>query len=279
VRQLQYFLAFVEGDTATMTEVVKWGMGTPGAEPFMILFQSSAELYHGHLGEAQELAQRAQEAAARSGEREAMALMRVVHAPGEAAIGATVSARKGADEALALDPKGNQDLESSAALTFALLGETAKARKLVEQINKEAPLDTMVQTYTLPTIRAAIEVTSNHPSEAIDLLKIAEAHELGATNVPPNGVYPAYVRGLAYLKLGQGQQAAAEFHKVVDNPGVVRLYLQGALAHLQLGRAKAMAGDKVAARKSYQDFLTLWKDADPDIPIYKQAKAEYAKLQ
>ena len=183
VRQLQYFLAFVEGDTATMTEVVKWGMGTPGAEPFMILFQSSAELYHGHLGKAQELAQRAQEAAARSGEREAMALMRVVHAPGEAAIGATVSARKGADEALALDPKGNQDLESSAALTFALLGETAKARKLVEQINKEAPLDTMVQTYTLPTIRAAIEVTSNHPSQAIDLLKIAEAHELGATNV------------------------------------------------------------------------------------------------
>ncbi len=279
VRQLQYFLAFVEDDTATMKEVVKWGMGTPGAEPFMILFQSSAELYHGHLGKAQELAQRAQEAAARSGAREAMALMRVVHAPGEAAIGASVSARKAADEALALDPKGNQDLESSAALTFALLGETAKTRKLVEQINKEAPLDTMVQTYTLPTIRAAIEVTSNHPREAIDLLKIAEAHELGATNVPPNGVYPAYVRGLAYLKLGQGQQAAAEFQKVVDNPGVVRLYLQGALAHLQLGRAKAMAGDKVAARKSYQDFLTLWKNADPDIPIYKQAKAEYAKLQ
>jgi tetratricopeptide (TPR) repeat protein len=254
-------------------------MGTPGAEPFMILSQSSAELYHGHLGKSRELAQRAQEAAARSGEREAGAIMRVVHAPGEAAIGATVLARKAADEALALDPKGNGDVESPAALTFALVGEAAKARKLVEQINKEWPLDTMVQTYTLPSIRGSIELTSNHPREAIDVLKIAEAHELGATNVPPSGVYPAYVRGLAYLKLGQGQQAVVEFRKVLDNPGVVRLHLQGALAHLQLGRAQAMAGNKAAARKSYQDFLTLWKDTDPDIPIFQQAKAEYAKLQ
>jgi eukaryotic-like serine/threonine-protein kinase len=279
VRQLQYYLAFFADDTATMSGVLKWAMGRPDAEPFIVLFQSSAELYHGHLGKARELAQRAQEAAARSGAREAVAIMHVVHAPGEAAIGATVLARKSADEALALDPKGNGDVESPAALTFALVGEAAKARKLVEQINKESPLDTMVQTYTLPSIRASIELTSNHPREAIDVLKIAEAHELGATNVPPSAVYPAYVRGLAYLKLGQGQQAAAEFRKVVDNPGVVTLHLQGALAHLQLGRAQAMAGDKAAARKSYQNFLTLWKDADPDIPIYQQAKAEYARLQ
>ncbi len=162
--------------------------------------------------------------------------------------------------------KGNGDVESPAALTFALVGEAAKARKLIEQINKESPLDTMVQTYTLPSIRASIELTSNHAHEAIDCLKIAEAHELGATNVPPSAVYPAYVRGLAYLKLGQGTQAAAEFRKVVDNPGVVRLHLQGALAHLQLGRAQAMAGDKAAARKSYQDFLTLWKTPIPTSP-------------
>ena len=279
VRQLQYYLAFFEGDAATMKELGKWGMGRPEYEPFVIMLQSSAELYHGHLGKAQELAQRAQESAARSGAREAVAIMRVVHAPGEAAIGATASARRAANDALAVDPKGNQDVESPAALAFAMLGEVVKARSLVDQMNKESPLDTMVQTYILPTINASIGLTLNRPREAIDTLAITKSHELGKTSVPPTGVYPAYVRGLAYLKLGQGQQAAVEFQKILDNPGVVKLHLQGALAHLQLGRAKAMAGDKAAARTAYQDFLTLWKDADPDIPIYKQAKAEYAKLR
>jgi serine/threonine protein kinase/tetratricopeptide (TPR) repeat protein len=279
VRQLQYYVAFFEGDTATMKEMAKWGVGRPEYEAFAIMFQSSSELYHGHLRNAQELAQRAQESAARSGPREVVAIFRVVHAPGEAEIGATASARKAASEALALDPRGNQDVESPAALAFAMLGEVAKARSLVDQMNKESPLDTMVQTYILPTISASIELTLNRPREAIDTLAVTTSHELGETRVPPTGVYPAYVRGLAYLKLGQAQQAAVEFQKVLENPGVVKLHLQGALAHLQLGRARAMAGDKVAALKSYQNFLTLWKDADPDIPIYKQAKTEYAKLR
>jgi len=146
-------------------------------------------------------------------------------------------------------------------------------------MNRESPLNTIMQSYTLPTIRAVLELKSNNPTKAIDLLQVAEPYELGDLPMPPNALYPAYVRGLAYLQLGHGKQAAAEFQKVIDHPGVVLLHHQGALALLQLGRAQVMMGDNAAARKSYQDFLTLWKDADPDIPIYKQAKAEYVKLQ
>ena len=158
-------------------------------------------------------------------------------------------------------------------------GAVDQAEKLVEPIAQEAPLDTLVQKYELPTIRAAIELDKNQPARAIELLQSALPYEFA---VPPDTfptLYPAYMRGLAYLKLGKGREAAAEFQKMVDHPGIVLDFITAPLSHLQLARAQAMMGDKAAARKSYQDFLTLWKDADPDIPIYKQAKAEYAKLK
>jgi len=129
----------------------------------------------------------------------------------------------------------------------------------------------------LPAIRATIELQRHNPATAIEILRPAEQYEYALPNYFSD-MYPTYIRGLAYLQLGQGQAASVEFQKMLDHPAIVGRDVIGALAHLQLGRAQVMMGDKAAARKSYQDFLTLWKDADPDIPIYKEAKAEYARL-
>jgi len=164
------------------------------------------------------------------------------------------------------------------ALALARSGQTAEADRLADQISAERPQDTLVQHYFIPTIRAAIKLQQRDPAAAIDLLRGAAKHDLAFT-VSFNYLYPAYIRGLAYLELGDGQSAAAQFQKQIDNPGFSVRHVIGPLAWLQLGRAQKMTGDEAAARKSYETFLDLWKNADPDIPIYQQAKAEYAKLQ
>jgi len=149
---------------------------------------------------------------------------------------------------------------------------------LADALSQAAPLDTLIQGYHLPTIRAALKLHANDPAGAIDLLRPALKYDLAfATSF--NSLYPAYVRGQAYLKMGEGRLAAAEFQKLLDHRGIVRREVIGALSHVQLARAQTMAGDEAAARKSYEDFLTLWKDADADIPIYQEAKAEYANLR
>jgi tetratricopeptide (TPR) repeat protein len=163
------------------------------------------------------------------------------------------------------------------ALTSAESGDVEQAEKIVESINQQSPHDTLMQYYCLPTIRAVIALQRHDPAAAIEILQPTEPYEL-VVGDNFNSMRPAYIRGVAYLQLGQGQAAAAEFQKLLDHPAIVGRDALGALAHLQLGRAQVMMGDKAAARKSYQDFLTIWKDADPDIPIYKEAKAEYARL-
>jgi tetratricopeptide (TPR) repeat protein len=197
----------------------------------------------------------------------------------EAEIGNAARARQSATEALALST--GPDVELQAALALARAGETTRAQKLVDKLNREFPLDTLMQDYWLPSVQAAIELEKNDPAKAIDLLNTAIPYELGSTSKSVafyGHLYPVYIGGLARLRAGQGQQAVAEFQKVLDHRGIVGNFILGALAHLQLGRAQAMMGDKAAARKSYEDFLTLWKDADPDVPILRAAKAEYAKL-
>jgi len=221
------------------------------------------------------------DAEARAGRAGALGMvdvMKIVHGPAEADVGNTGVALQSVKE-VSTNHKNTDSIEATVALTFAILGNQSEAQKLIDKMNRELPLDTLAQSYTLPTIRAVVALKSNHPAEAIDLLRVTEPYDLAYILLPPNALYPAYVRGLAYLQLGQGQQAAAEFQKLIDHPEVAQLHHQGALARLQLGRAQAMMGDKAAALKSYKDFLTLWKDADPDIPILKQAKAEYVKLQ
>jgi eukaryotic-like serine/threonine-protein kinase len=150
---------------------------------------------------------------------------------------------------------------------------------MAEDLNKRSPLDTALNAYWLPTIRAVVELNRKDSQKALELLQAASAYELGSFPPLSATLYPIYIRGEAYLQARRSHEAEAEFQKIIDHRYVVVNFILGALAHLQLGRAKAMSGDKGGARKAYQDFLTLWKDANPDIPILKQAKAEYAKLQ
>jgi len=164
------------------------------------------------------------------------------------------------------------------ALALARSGRTEEAGGLADQISAERPEDTLVQHYFIPTIRAAIKLRQHDPAAAIDLLRGTAKYDLAFTG-SFESVYPAYIRGLAYVGLGDGQSAAAQFQKLIDNPGFTVRHVTGPLAWLQLGRAQKMMGDDAATRKSYETFLDLWKNADPDIPIYQQAKAEYAKLR
>jgi eukaryotic-like serine/threonine-protein kinase len=271
----RYYLAFLEGDDAVMQREIAWAMGKPGAEDLLLSAQSDTEAYYGRLDKAREFSQRAAEAARHAEAPETAGVWRANEALREAEIGNAGLAQQMVAEGLALST--GKDMQAVVALTLARAGDAAEAQKAVGKLDREFPLDTMMQGYKLPTIRAAIELGKNNARQVIEILQVVTPYQLGSA--PFGNLYPAYVRGQAYLKDGQGKQAAAEFQKLLDHRGLVGNFVTAALAHLQLGRAQAMMGDKDAARKSYQDFLTLWHDADPDVPIYQQAKAEYAKLR
>jgi eukaryotic-like serine/threonine-protein kinase len=187
-------------------------------------------------------------------------------------------ARAEAHAAVNLAP--NRDVRVMAALALARAGDTAGAEKLAAELDKTFPLDTLVQRYWLPTIRAGVALERNDPNRAIELLKVASTIELSSVTADLTiFLCPVYLRGEAYLRLHDGNGAAVEFQKFIDHRGVVMNFPWGALARLGLARAYAMQGDTAKARTAYQDFLALWKDADADIPILKQANAEYAKLK
>jgi tetratricopeptide (TPR) repeat protein len=173
-------------------------------------------------------------------------------------------------------------MDFGVALALEYAGDTNRAQALADDLGKSFPEDTVVQLNYLPTLRAKLALSHSNPLQALEALGIAAPYELGLAAISyynwPN-LYPVYVRGEAYLAAHQGREAAAEFQKILDHRGIVLNEPIGALAHLQMGRAYAMQGDTAKARAAYQDFLTLWKDADPDIPILLEAKAEYAKLQ
>ena len=280
LREAGYLLAFLQGDRAAMQQQLAWAVGKPGVEDWLLSAQSDTDAYEGRLARARELSALAVESAKRAGSLETAATWRANEALREAELGNLARARQVAANSLTLG--AGQETEIRAALTLARAGDVAQAQKLADKLNREFPLDTRVQRYVLPVIAAAIELQKRSPGKAIDTLKATIPYELGGPTagiVALGNLYPAYLRGEAYLNAGQGKPAAAEFQKLIDHPGIVNNIIIGALAQLQLGRAQAMNGDKNAARKSYEDFLILWKDADPDIPILEQAKAEYAKLQ
>jgi tetratricopeptide (TPR) repeat protein len=164
------------------------------------------------------------------------------------------------------------------ALSLARSGRTEEAERLANEVSQEAPLDTIVQKYLVPIVRAAVKLQQHDPNAAIDLLRGTVQYDLAYT-LSFDYLYPAYIRGLAYLELGDGRSAAIEFQKMIDNPGLCWEFIIGPLAWLQLGRAQKMMGDNASARESYEQFLKSWKGADPDLPIYRQAKAEYAQLK
>jgi tetratricopeptide (TPR) repeat protein len=173
-----------------------------------------------------------------------------------------------------------RDVKLLAALALARIGETAQAKSLADELEKSYPSETVLKVYWLPTVHAALDLDANDSTKALESLEAAAPYDLG---VPPQfqlgTLYPVYIRGLAYLSAHNGSAAAAQFQRILDHPGITVNFPTGVLAHLGLGRAYAMSGDTQKARTAYQDFLTLWKDADPDVPILQQAKAEYAKLQ
>jgi tetratricopeptide (TPR) repeat protein len=181
--------------------------------------------------------------------------------------------------ALALSP--GRDVKVAAALTLARIGDAPRAKGLAEELEKSYPTNTGLKLFWLPTINAAIDLSRGNSSEALMELEAAAPYELGYQGPmqTPGTLYPAYVRGQAYLLAHNGVSAGAEFQKLLDHRGIVTNFVTGAVAHLQLGRAYAMSGDTAKAKSAYQDFLALWKDADPDVPILIAAKAEYAKLK
>jgi len=273
-----YQLAFLKGNAAEMERQVAWAAGKPGTEDLLLSFQSDTEAYSGRLGKARAFSRRAMDAAVRADSKESAALWQVNAALREAEFGNPAAAKQGVGAALALAP--GRDVKMLAALTLARAGESARAKAIVEELQKSYPSQTMLKVYWLPAIKAAIELNTNNPTQALVFLEAAAPYELG--DPPPfqvGTVYPAYVRGQAYLAAHNGNSAAAEFQKFLDHRVIVVNFPLGALAHLGLARAYAMSGDTAKSRTAYQNFFALWKDADPDIPILKEAKAEYAKLQ
>jgi DNA-binding winged helix-turn-helix (wHTH) protein/tetratricopeptide (TPR) repeat protein len=285
-----YALAFVGANSAVMAEQQQWFAGKPEYENFGLAFASDTEGYNGHLSKARELTKLAVDSAIRADSKETGAIWQANAALEQAAYGNAAAARQSAAEAAKLAPT-SQGVEVEAALAFAMAGDTARAESLAQDLARRFPLDTQMQSLWLPAIRAQVALDRKNPHSALTTLQAASHIELGEISFVNNisCLYHVYVRGEAYLAARQGNSAAAEFQKILDHSGIVWNCWTGALAHLGVARANALqartsqGADADAARTrafaNYKGFLTLWKDADPDIPILKEAKAEYAKLQ
>jgi eukaryotic-like serine/threonine-protein kinase len=273
-----YQAALLRGDQETMQQQLAWAAGRLGEEDWLLSAQSDTEAYFGRLGKARDFSQRAVDSAKRANAKETAALWQVNAALREVEFGNAAAARQNALSALALVP--GKDIRNMGALALARAGDTVQATKIADNLNKEFPQNTTVQGYWLPSIRAAVDLNAKNAARAMELLKGAGPYELGQCQPFNVGMmYPVYLRGQAYLLARQGKEAAAEFQKIIDHRGIVLNFPLGALARLGLARAYAIEGDNVKARTAYLEFLNFWKDADPDIPILQQAKAEYAKLQ
>jgi DNA-binding winged helix-turn-helix (wHTH) protein/predicted Zn-dependent protease len=273
-----YELAFLQGDAAGMAQQVASSAGKSGVEDLFLVNEADTEAYFGRLSKARELSRQAVACAKQAEENEVAANYEIDAAIREALFGNAAEARARADAALGLS--NGRDVQYGAALALALGRESrvqTRVERLAHDLLSRFPEDTVAQFNYLPTIRAQLAVNRDHPSEAIVDLQGAAPYELGLNS--PGPLYVVYVRGQAYLAMHQGSEAAAEFQKVLDHRGAVLNEPIGALAHLQLGRAFAVSRDTDKAKTAYQDFFTLWKDADPDIPILRQAKMEYANLQ
>jgi len=274
-----YAVEFVEKNPKGMAEQAAWFEGRPELQHEILALESDTEAYAGHVVKARELTRRAVEAAVRADNKESAAIWQLYSAWREAIFGNLEEAKRETAAGLALAPD-SQNAQQLAALILARAGETARANALAQELAKRYPIHTIVQSYWLPAIAAQVAINAKDPATAITQVRNTANLEYGLTvgNSNSSCLYPTYLRGEAYLAAGQ-EGATAEFQKIVDHPGIVWNCATGALAHLELGRAYALAGDKAKAKAAYQDFLTLWKDADPDIPTLKEAKSEFAKLQ
>jgi eukaryotic-like serine/threonine-protein kinase len=273
-----HYLAFLKGDSAQMEQQVAWGAGKPGDEDLLLSTQSDSYAYYGRLGQARDFSRRAVDSAVRSDSKETAALWQVNAALREAEFGNAAEARQGVAAALALAP--GRDVKVFAALTLARIGETARAKALVDDLEKNYGSNSVLKLYWLPTVKAAIELSKGDSAQVFRILEAAAPYELGSP--PPlqiGTLYPAYLRGQAYLLVHNGNAAAAEFQNLLDHRGIVVNFVTASVAHLQIARAFAMAGDAIKAKAAYQGFVSSWREADADIPVLKEAKAEFAKVQ
>jgi serine/threonine protein kinase/tetratricopeptide (TPR) repeat protein len=275
---LMYIIAFMEGDAPGMQRYFDSAMGKPGFEDILLAMQSDVEAYYGRILAARKSCQRAVESARNNDAKETAAFWQAYSAWHEAEVGNATEAQRQANAALGL--AAGRDVRVLAALALARCGEVVQAQNLADKLDQEFPLDTLMQRYVLPTVRAMLALDRNDGNKALELLQAAAGYELGcpqafANTSPP--LYPMYVRGRAYLKAGQALEATTEFQKLLH------IFTWGhplaSLARLELGRAQAIGGDKEGARKAYHDFFALWKNADDDALILREAKAEYENLK
>jgi len=272
IRRERLIVAFATGDRDNVEKILKEEERGSYREDFLHE-HSLIEIQRGRFHSAERLRQQASEPTSKASNVDWWVLLSALE---DAEVGKDVQAQH--YESNAAGSPLDRDGKIAVALVLARSGRAAEAGSLADQVSAERPEDTLVQHYFIPTIRAAIKLRQHDPAAAIDLLRGTAKYDLAFTG-SFNYVYPAYIRGLAYVGLGDGQSAAAQFQKLIDNPGITVRHVTGPLAWLQLGRAQKMMGDEAAGRKSYETFLDLWKNADPDIPIYQQAKAEYAQLK
>jgi len=279
----RYVIAFLKDDKTGMEREVARSREKPGVDHWMSNAEGFVSAYAGHLEEARKMSQLATDLARREGRQDTQALYETDAAVREALFANVSVARQRAVAALELSK--SRDVEYGAAFALALSRDSSRAQTVIDDLSNRFPEDTVVQFTYLPSLRALLALNRGQPTNAVEMLQMAIPYEAGITVQGGSEVLlgagnldAAYVRGLAHLAAHHGAEAAAEFQKIVGHRGIVLSDPIGALAHLQLGRAYAMQGDAAKARAAYQDFLTLWKDADPDIPILKEAKAEYARL-
>jgi tetratricopeptide (TPR) repeat protein len=290
LRNGAYALAFLHGDPSAMAEQLRWFTGQLAYENFGLSLASDTEAYVGHLSKSRGLARQSVESAMRADSKENGAIWWENAAIREAAFGSMEQARQTAADGLKLAPT-SKGVQAEAALAFAMAGDTGHAESLLRDLNQRFPLDSQMQALWLSAAQAQLALGRDNPGDALGHLQAALPAEFGEILFVSNlsCLYPTYIRGQAYLRAGQGTQAAAEFQKVLDHSGIVWNCWTGALAHLGVARANALQAKtsqgaeadaaRVRALAAYKDFLTLWKDADPGIPILKEAKAEYTKLQ
>jgi tetratricopeptide (TPR) repeat protein len=277
---LPFAVAFYKGDRAGMERAAAQAKNSPEGADWITNIESFVLAYTGRLQQARTMTRRASSTAAQAHQPERAAMFEAGGAVREAFFGNPSEAKQEAQAALELSK--NRDVEFGAAFALAVSADSAKSQVLVNELNKRFPEDTCVKFTYLPTVRAMIALNQSNASQAIDLLKEAEQYEIAypcSWFGSFGNLYPPYVRGVAYLAAHRYPEAAGEFQKVRNHPGIVFVDPVRVVTHLQLGRTFAMSGDKAKAKAAYQDFFALWKDADPDIPILKHAQAEYAKLQ
>ena len=276
-----YNLAVLMGDKGQMDRTVSLAKGIPGAEHQLANAEALALVRSGRLKLARQSSDRARELAGQAGRREAAASYQAARAVWEAVCGNAAAAKTNAAAALALS--NGRDVEYAVALAWALSGDSSRSQPLADDLERRFPEDTFAKFTYVPVLRALSALADGKSTDSIERLQIARPYELAVNGLNFNhfylgGLHTAYVRGEALMAARRFAEAVAEFQKILDHRGIVGGDPIGALAHLQLGRAFVLSRDQIKAKAAYQDFLTLWKDADPDVPILRQAKSEFARL-